>query len=201
MLTCSKLLCCLSLLEQEITIMKDYADQLKEEYQRNRCLFENRWPNNFRPTHFTNLGFLILDHERTKQEAIHLAKLKHLGNYSTTAKQACETPSVDDSNDVYDTDTPIKEDIADIFSHASNGEAKILAEGAPGIGKTMLLKEIAYRWAIGDLLTNKEVLLLISLRNPRFNSVECPKDMFLHCDKYNDEENAKVISRYFRKAT
>ena len=57
-----------------------------------------------------------------------------------------------DSADEYDTDTLIKEDISDIiFSHASIEETKILAEGAPGIGKTMLLKKIARHWATGDL--------------------------------------------------
>ena len=75
---------------------------------------------------------------------------------------------------------------------------KILAEGAPGIGKSMLLKEIAFLWAKGDVLEDKDIVLLISLCNPDFNSVNSPKGMFLHCDNYKNEENAQLIADYFR---
>ena len=40
-----------------------------------------------------------------------------------------------------------------------------LIEGAPGIGKTILSKEIAYQWASNNLLQYKRHLLLIYLRN------------------------------------
>ena len=118
----------------EIATIKKYTTQLKEEYiNEKKCLSESRWPN-FTPTQFINLGFIILNHKRTEREANHLAKLKRLGSYSATAREACKTPNMDyDSADEYDTDTPIKEDISDIFSHASIEETKILAEGAPGI--------------------------------------------------------------------
>ena len=66
----------------------------------------------------------------------------------------------------------ISKSIADIFeadfistegTSPSESPKHILIEGAPGIGKTVLVKEIAYRWA------NKEILhstFLIYLRDP-----------------------------------
>ena len=42
----------------------------------------------------------------------------------------------------------------------------VLFEGAPGIGKSILLKEIAYRWGNGQLLTSFKLVLLVCLRDP-----------------------------------
>ena len=52
----------------------------------------------------------------------------------------------------------VTKEIIDIFAadQTENGYCepprRILIEGAPGIGKTVLAKEIAYNWAIGELL-------------------------------------------------
>ena len=59
--------------------------------------------------------------------------------------------------------------ISDIFlpvmaSDVSFVDLHILIEGAPGIGKTVLAKEIAYRWAKNELLTSKKLLFLVFLR-------------------------------------
>ena len=47
----------------------------------------------------------------------------------------------------------------------------ILIEGAPGIGKTILLKEIACRWTNGTIFDNVRIVFLIFLRDSRFHSV------------------------------
>ena len=39
----------------------------------------------------------------------------------------------------------------------------IIIEGAPGIGKTTLCKEIAYQWATKQILTSTKLLLFIRL--------------------------------------
>ena len=59
--------------------------------------------------------------------------------------------------------------ISDIFlpvmaSDGSFVDLHILIEGAPGIGKTVLAKEIAYQWAKNELLTSKKLLFLVFLR-------------------------------------
>jgi len=42
----------------------------------------------------------------------------------------------------------------------------ILIEGAPGIGKSFLLKEIAYRWGKKKILQKFKFVLLLCLRDP-----------------------------------
>ena len=48
----------------------------------------------------------------------------------------------------------------------------ILIEGAPGIGKTVLAKEIAFRWANKELLQNIKLVFLIYLRDPRLQEIK-----------------------------
>ena len=49
--------------------------------------------------------------------------------------------------------------IASIFE--SPNQKFILIEGAPGIGKTVLVKEIAYLWACGEILQGKKAISFI----------------------------------------
>ena len=53
----------------------------------------------------------------------------------------------------------------------SNDPQFILIEGAPGIGKSILLKEIAYRWGTKQLLKSFKLVFLVPLRNPSIQQV------------------------------
>ena len=48
----------------------------------------------------------------------------------------------------------------------------ILIEGSPGIGKTILSKEVAFQWANNKLLAEKVLLFLIFLRDPYLHGVQ-----------------------------
>ena len=60
--------------------------------------------------------------------------------------------------------------IYEIFPPCSDGGKStsytILIKGAPGIGKTVLSKEIAFLWGNGTMLKHKKILVLIFLRDP-----------------------------------
>ena len=57
----------------------------------------------------------------------------------------------------------------------------ILIEGAPGIGKSFLLKEIAYRWGnIKQLLKTFKLVLLVCLRDPTIQQVGSISDLVQH---------------------
>ena len=43
----------------------------------------------------------------------------------------------------------------------------ILIEGAPGVGKTMMSKDIALQWTDHKILKNKKILLLLFMHNPQ----------------------------------
>ena len=53
----------------------------------------------------------------------------------------------------------------------------IIIEGAPGMGKSTLCKEIAYRWANNQILVNTELVLFISLCNPAIKQIKSLKDL------------------------
>ena len=48
----------------------------------------------------------------------------------------------------------------------------ILIEGVPGIGKTIMSKEIAFQWANKDLLKTKKLLFLLFLRDPMVKNIK-----------------------------
>ena len=76
--------------------------------------------------------------------------------------------------------------ISDIFVSvkASDGltinPCIILIEGAPGIGKTVIAKEIAFQWANNKLLSNKKILLLLFLRECNFKSMVSVENLVEH---------------------
>ena len=66
----------------------------------------------------------------------------------------------------------------------------ILIEGAPGIGKTTLSREIAFQWAIKNILKNKKLLFLLFMRNPQIKSIiDVPSlvKYFCQSDSLTDE--------------
>ena len=85
--------------------------------------------------------------------------------------------------------------ISEIFQHGENVEAHnkiILILGVPGIGKTILSKEIAYQWADNKLLSEKETVLMLFLRDPNVKKIKYLKD-FVHYF-FGFSENAIKIS-------
>ena len=61
----------------------------------------------------------------------------------------------------------------------------ILIEGAPGIGKTVLAKEIAFQWANNRLLSDKKILLLLFLRECNFRNMISVENLVEHVVESN----------------
>ena len=69
----------------------------------------------------------------------------------------------------------------------------ILIEGAPGIGKSVLLQEIAYRWGKKHLLQKYDLVLLVRLRDPSVQEIKSVNDLLLlFC--IGDENSARIVS-------
>ena len=158
---------------EAVAILSNRVRQINE---RTRFLVdENTWPPE-QPTSFTPL--LLIHHQgyRTAKEVETLANVTCTGNIGK----------------MLDTSKATKE-IAEILAPLENSKEAsfILIEGAPGIGKSVLLKEIAYRWATNCLLQNYELVLLVCLRDPSLQEIKYVDDLLqLFC---KGDKNADAI--------
>ena len=107
----------------------------------------------------------------------------------------------------------VTKDVAEILApvETSNDSQFILIEGAPGIGKTLLLKEIAYRWSIQEILQNFKLVLLVCLRDPAVQHMSLIDDLLqsfcnrdrratetaFACSDYLSENNGEDLALLF----
>ena len=76
----------------------------------------------------------------------------------------------------------------------------MLLEGAPGIGKTTVVKQIAYQWAHKIILQNIELLLLMYLRDCDVQDIIHFEDLIKHCYP-EDKDVASDCAKYFINET
>ena len=87
--------------------------------------------------------------------------------------------------EVLDTSKVTKE-VAEILAplESSDDPQFILIEGAPGIGKTLLLREISYCWGKHQILQKFKLVLLLCLRDPAVQQMSFIDDLFrLSCKR------------------
>ena len=73
--------------------------------------------------------------------------------------------------DIFAVDPTDLHDLTKTGTSSTKVPKRILIEGAPGIGKTVLAKEIAYQWATNEILTEIKIVFLLYLRDPKIQSV------------------------------
>ena len=129
------------------------------------------WPPE-QPKSFTPLLFIHHQGHRTLEQVTAMAELTYSGDIDKVAL-------VTDHRHGKLNSSKATKDIAEILSPLESGEQSsfILIEGAPGIGKSVLLKEIAYKWANKELLQKFELVLLVCLRNPSLQQIQSVDDL------------------------
>ena len=112
--------------------------------------------------------------------------------------------------EVLDTSKVTKEEILAPLE-TSDDPQFILIEGAPGIGKSLLLKHIAYRWSIQQILQKFKLVLLICLRDPAVQQMSFIDDLLKSfcrrdrratetasaCSDYLSENNGEDLALLF----
>jgi len=79
----------------------------------------------------------------------------------------------------------------------------ILIEGAPGIGKTVLSKEIAFRWATFEILKNVKVFFLLCIHNCNLHSVSSVNEMLHNLNSRYEifsESEVEVAARELKRS-
>ena len=156
------------------------TENFKLVYIETRCQpVKDQWPPN-QPTTIVNVALIHHEGEQTQQELIDMS----MRNVSVVEKLSFHHPRV-------------TKRIIDIFR---SSHKRILIEGVPGIGKTVLVREIAYCWASGEILIDKKLFLLF-IRDPDLHHVESIKDLvhYLNNDYVSDSE-AEVAVDELRKS-
>jgi len=90
--------------------------------------------------------------------------------------------------------------LEDIFSQLekpikSGKPRTILIEGAPGIGKSVLLKQISFLWASNELLKKCNFLFLLHLRDPAVQQMKSIDCLINHFYMHGEGDNQTVIAQ------
>ena len=92
-------------------------------------------------------------------------------------------------------DSTVTKEIGEILAMLENKEFScfVLIEGSPGIGKSVLLKEISYRWAKKQLLQTYKLVLLLCLHDPMIQQAKSIDDL-LHLYCKGDKRASDIVS-------
>ena len=120
---------------------------------------EEEWPPH-QPSSIVNLALIHYNDSRTQQELIEISNRCQKGASHVDKLTAL------DSN--------VTTDVYKMFKAKDNSKVpkRILIEGAPGIGKTILTREIAHQWANGEILKEYKLVFLLFLRDPKLHEVK-----------------------------
>ena len=144
------------------------ANDLRTDYKETRQKSQDEvWPPN-QPSSIVSVALIHYGSTRTQQELIEVTKRFKEG-----------APAIDE---LVSSHSRVTKDIKKIFTadpiNPSITPKRILIEGAPGIGKTVLAKEIAFCWANDELLKDCKLVLFVYLRDPRIHKVKSIDDLF-----------------------
>ena len=169
---------------ERMTTVSEIAYRLQDYSIENRHkVSEDDWPP-FQPTHFTSVA--IIHHKKThsrKEEIEFIASIQHKGQISL--------------HDSIGLSRTIK-DYSEIFSkfHDTDKFPKtVLIEGAPGIGKTTLCKELVFQWSTQKLLKDKKLVILVHLRDPVAQHLQSLQE-FVKAYCHYTEKSDSIIEEY-----
>ena len=147
-------------------------DHLCNSYVKGRFNFKcDEWPP-YHPKHYTTLALVHYKGRHTDTRVVTISQ-ELVSKGKILPENYSHYQSVENSK-IY------TEDISEIFSLSMRtfGDSSfVLIEGAPGIGKTVLSKEIAYQWAIKKLLNFRKLVFLMYLRDPFLKNVHLVEDL------------------------
>jgi len=177
----------ISILSQRVAINNTHAQDSVD---------EDTWPPDL-PRGYTPLVFIQHQEQRTQQQDCELVKLTQTGDIGSIASGQFDHHKLDCNHEtlrhIFKTSTVTKQ-VAEILTplEKSDGKRFVLIEGAPGIGKSVLLKHIACQWGKKLMLMMFKIVALVCLRDPNIQQAKSISDLFyLFCEGHS---KAKEIS-------
>ena len=168
---------------------------------------EDTWPPE-QPKDFTPVVLMYYEEQPTLEHATAITEALHTGDIthviSVDNGQLLPQPFAVDNHhvlrEIHKT-SKVTRNLADILVSlelSSSGPPTVLIEGAPGIGKSILMKNIAYNWAKGEMLVQYELLLLVCLRDPRIHTLSSIEELLQSFYEYRTDATsltacAKII--------
>ena len=192
---------------EAVTILSERVREVN--IQRQLKVDKEAWPPEA-PKTFTPLVLIQHQGHRNLKQSTAMAEFVergHIDKVVTTTDVLPKHPkhlSRQPLEEVLDTSKVTKE-VAEILAplETSDDPQFILIEGAPGIGKSLLLKHIAYRWSIQQILQKKfKLVLLICLRDPAVQQMSFIDDLlqsFCRRDR-RATETASACSDYLSES-
>ena len=173
-------------------------------YKRTRFTSEGaEWPPNI-PKLIVSVALIHYKGKRTQLELFEMANIHKEGAPAIdrfTSKSASSTyqgPSAKKPRlDYYRVTKTITDifaadptDLTELGTSSTEAPKRILIEGAPGIGKTVLAKEIAYQWAANEILAEIKIVFLLYLQDPQLQSIISTKQLvqYISMGSLDDEQ-------------
>ena len=177
-------------------VVEKFSEDLHNRYKDIRKKPQRiEWPP-YQPKSIVNVTVIHYKNKQTRQELLEISEHFKTGA-SGVSKLMSAPPS--HSKVTKDVNEIFKVDPADQTDDIQSEPVKvILIEGAPGIGKTMLAKEIAYLWADHKLLTECNLVLLVFLRDPRVHKMKSIEELL---QLYTTEKEATEVIDYLKKTS
>ena len=166
-------------------VINELRNDLRDYYKSTRLKPpKEEWPPH-QPTSIVSIALIHYSSKRIQQELIEISKRFIKEGAPAIDKLASSHSRVTkDINKIF---------VADPVDISNKIPKCILIEGAPGIGKTVLTKEIAYLWANDELLKSCNLLFLVYLRDPQLHKVKTVKELV---QLYSDEKVASDVVHY-----
>ena len=160
------------------------------------------WPPN-QPKLIVSVALIHYKGSRTQQELFEIVTMHKEGapaidKFTSSANQepSAKKPRLDYSKVTKNITDIFATDLTETGTSSTESPKRILIEGAPGIGKTVLAKEIAYQWATNEILTEIKILFLMYLRDPQLQSITTTKQLVEYMSMGCLDEQITTFNKY-----